>query len=155
MNNEELVDQIIVNQLESAILTLLNIGVDGDEDKRTLSSLLDVLEYFTVARVFDEFYVKHKQKIEEVLYSDQPKPDAFSVQVIKENHDGSAEVEVKYGANVSKTMMEEGVNLLLIKHILEGTTDQIFEWATRGKQEENTDRIIAQFSSVRASADSK
>jgi hypothetical protein len=63
-------------------------------------------------------------------------PNQFTVTCVKENEDGSADVEVEAGEGVKEKLIEEGVNFLLLKGILEGATEDILRWAERGKQEE-------------------
>lgn len=72
----------------------------------------------------------------------------FTVTFVKENEDGSADVEIEAGQGVKETLIEAGLNFILIKFILEGTTEEILRWAERGKQQENTDRIVDKFSEI-------
>ena len=41
--------------------------------------------------------------------------------------------------------VEEGINFLLVKGALGGNTEEILRWATRGKEEEQNDKIMAEF----------
>jgi hypothetical protein len=136
MNNDTLIDQILVNRLKDSILVLLRLEPLCDEDKETMRSLVKTLSYFVVHTDFEKFYSEYGDKIELVLSEGNPKPNTFTVNCISENTDGSANVEIELGANVSKTIIGEGVNFLLLKAIVEGDTDQILRWSQRGKQEE-------------------
>ena len=75
-------------------------------------------------------------------------PNQFTVTYVKENEDGSADVEIEAGEGVKEKLIEAGLNFMLIKVILEGTTEEILRWAERGKQEENTDRIVDKFGEI-------
>lgn len=75
-------------------------------------------------------------------------PNEFVVTCVKENEDGSADIEVEVGSEMKSKISAEGINFLLIKGILEGTTEDILRWAQRGKQEERTDKLIDKFSEV-------
>ena len=75
-------------------------------------------------------------------------PNQFTVTCVKENEDGSADVEVEVGSEIKSKLFEAGLNFMLIKVILEGTTEEILRWAERGKQEENTDRIVDKFGEI-------
>jgi hypothetical protein len=73
-------------------------------------------------------------------------PNTFRVTCVKENEDGSAQVEVEVGSEETKNrIFEDGINFLLLKGILEGTTDDVLRWAQLGKQKEKTDRLVDAF----------
>lgn len=75
-------------------------------------------------------------------------PNQFTVTCVKENEDGSADVEVEVGEGMKEKLIEAGLNFMLIKAILEGTTENILRWAERGKQEEKTDKIVDKFGEI-------
>jgi hypothetical protein len=79
---------------------------------------------------------------------DEVAPNAFVVTCVKENEDGSADIEVEVGSEISEKVIEEGINFLLLKGILEATTEDILRWAQRGKQEERTDVLVKKFSEI-------
>jgi hypothetical protein len=61
--------------------------------------------------------------------------NTFTITCVNENIDGSADIEVEMGPGMKDKVLDAGLNFLLVKAILGGTTEQILEWATRGKQE--------------------
>jgi len=71
--------------------------------------------------------------------------DGFEVFCVQENEDGSAVIEVEAGPEMQKQFVEEGINFLLVKGALGGNTEEILRWATRGKEEEHNDKIMADF----------
>jgi hypothetical protein len=75
-------------------------------------------------------------------------PNTFVVTCIKENEDGSADVEVEVGSEIKDRIVEEGINFLMLKGILEGTTDEILRWAQLGKQQEKTDKLVKVFNEI-------
>jgi hypothetical protein len=76
-------------------------------------------------------------------------PNTFRVTCVEENEDGSAQVEVEVGSEEMRNrIFEEGINFLLLKGILEGTTDDVLQWAQLGKQQEKTDRLVDAFNEI-------
>lgn len=80
---------------------------------------------------------------------DDLEPNTFRITCVEENDDGSARVEVEVGSEEMRNrIFEEGINFLLLKGILEGTTDDILRWAELGKQQEKTDRLVDAFNEI-------
>lgn len=75
-------------------------------------------------------------------------PNAFVVTCVKENEDGSADVEVEMGSEARQKATEEGITFLMMKGILEGTTEDILRWAELGKQQEKTDKLVNAFNEI-------
>jgi hypothetical protein len=65
-------------------------------------------------------------------------PNEFVVTCVEENEDGSADIEVELGSEMRNHAISEGINFLMIKGILEGTTEDILRWAERGKRVESS-----------------
>jgi hypothetical protein len=61
---------------------------------------------------------------------------------------------VEAGPEMQQKIFEEGLNFLLLKGILEGTTEDVLRWAQRGKQEERTDSIMDRYKQARADMES-
>lgn len=74
--------------------------------------------------------------------------NTFTVTHVKENEDGSAIVEVEMGDEVRSKLFEEGLNFLMIKAAVGGTTDDIVRWVQLGKQEERTDELVKNFGEI-------
>lgn len=75
--------------------------------------------------------------------------NTFRVTCVEENDDGSVLLEVELGSDeMQKRIFDEGINFLLLKGALEGTTDDIIRWVQRGRQEEKTDRLIDEFNKI-------
>ena len=69
-------------------------------------------------------------------------PNEFVVKYVSENEDGSANIEVEAGFEMQEKIFEAGISFMLLKGILEGTTEDILRWAQRGKQQEQTDNAL-------------
>lgn len=73
------------------------------------------------------------------------KQNEFIITCIKENDDGSAEIEIELGSEMKNRVFEEGINFLMLKGILCGTTEDILKWAERGKKEFSIDTALGGF----------
>lgn len=73
------------------------------------------------------------------------KTKEITVTCVKENEDGSADVEVEVGPEVKDMLIDEGVNFILLKGMLGGNTEDILRWAQCGKQEEQTSISVKKF----------
>jgi len=71
--------------------------------------------------------------------------NTFEVLCMNENEDGSVDIEVNAEPEMQKQFVEEGINFLLVKGALGGNTEEILRWATRGKEEEQNDKIMTDF----------
>jgi predicted Fe-Mo cluster-binding NifX family protein len=81
-------------------------------------------------------------------------PNEFVVTCVEENEDGSANIEVEAGTEMQEKIFEAGINFMMLKGILEGTTEDVLRWAQRGKQEERTDSIMDRYKQARADMES-
>jgi hypothetical protein len=148
MQNDDLIEQLVVNKLKDSITVLLHLKPLDEDDKKILRSLVNALSYFAIYSDYEKFYSEYSEDIETVLNEGRPEAGKFTVQCISENEDGSANLEIELGANVSKTIIGEGINFLLLKGIFEGTTDDILRWAELGKQQEKTDKLVNAFNEI-------
>ena len=74
--------------------------------------------------------------------------NTFEVLCLNENEDGSVDVEVSAEPEMRTQFVEEGINFLLVKGALGGNTEEILRWAARGKEEEQNDKIAADFNAT-------
>lgn len=75
-------------------------------------------------------------------------PNEFVVTCVSENEDGSANIEVEAGPEMQEKIFEAGISFMLLKGILEGTTEDILRWAQCGKREERTDVLVNKFGEI-------
>ena len=76
--------------------------------------------------------------------------DKVTVEVVEENEDGSATIEVDFAGGIPNHVVSAGITFLLLKGAFEGTDEDIVRWIKRGKQEEKTDDIMRRFDEARA-----
>lgn len=150
-DKEEAVGHLIVTNLMDDVIRIMD-DMDGkeisDENKNTLDGILRVISYYSVPSQYEAYFASIQDRYETAMgYSDLA-PNEFTVTLVKENTDGSANIEIEAGEGVKEKLIEAGLNFMLIKAILEGTTEEILRWAERGKQEEKTDKIVDKFSEI-------
>ena len=133
MDRDRAIETIVVEELKGAAIALLGKGELPDEEKSTLSSLIEVISYYSLYHDYEAFYDKHEADIQTALNIGKIASNSFTVTHINENEDGSANVEVEMGAEMRSKLLEEGFNFLLVKAAVGGTTSDILTWATAGK----------------------
>lgn len=131
MNKELVLDSLIISVLKDSVETIINLD-EGDNDM--LLSLLRVIEYFSIPTDYEKYYTENKSRIETALGIKNLPANTFTVTCVNENVDGSADVDVEMGPGMKDKILEAGLNFMLIKAILGGTTEEILDWATRGKE---------------------
>lgn len=131
MNKELVLDSLIISVLKDSVETIINLD-EGDNDM--LLSLLRVIEYFSIPTDYEKYYKENKSRIEKALGIKNLPANTFTVTCVNENVDGSADVDVEMGPGMKDKILEAGLNFMLIKAILGGTTEEILDWATRGKE---------------------
>lgn len=147
MNKELVLDGLVISVLKDSVEVLLKLD-EGDTDM--LLSALRVIEYFSIPTDYEKYYAENKSRIETALGVKNLPANTFTVTCMEENIDGSADIEIEMGPGMKDKVLEAGLNFLLLKAILGGTTENILDWATRGKQEMNTDEIMGRFNEARA-----
>lgn len=149
MDKELAIDTLVISVLKDSVETLLRLD---EEDADTLLSVLRVIEYFSIPTDYENYYEENKARIDEVLGVKNLPANTLTITCANENIDGSADIEVEMGPGMKDKVLEAGLNFMLMKAILGGTTDEILTWAHRGKQEENTDEIMVRFNEARAAS---
>lgn len=135
MDVERAVEIVTAEALKKSVKILLEDRNELDvEEKHVLSSLLRVISYYSLKKDFDEYFAENKEDIEVAFgKSDVNDNYSFSVKSINENPDGSADIEVEASSLMREKILNEGINFLFIKGILNGTTEEVFCWAEKGK----------------------
>ncbi len=132
MNRELALDRLVITVLKDSVEVLLRLDED---DPDTLLSVLRVIEYYSIPTDYETYYAENQSRIDKVLGVKNLPANTFTITCVNENIDGSADIEVEMGAGMKDKVLDAGLNFLLVKAILGGDTEQILEWATRGKQE--------------------
>lgn len=153
MDKDRAMEVVIGETLKDYVNLFLDEGELANEDKVIVSSLVRVIEYVSLHGDFKKYAEANKDRFDLALGNGKLASNQFTVEFVEENPDGSANVEVEVGDGMKAKLLEAGLNFMLMKAILGGNTEQILEWATRGKQEENTDEIMERFNEARASCE--
>ena len=132
MNRELALDRLIITVLKESVGVILKLD-EGDNDM--LLSLLRVIEYYSIPTDYERYYAENKTLIETALGVKNLPANTFTVTCVAENIDGSADIEVEMGPGMKDKVLEAGLNFLLMRAILGGTTENILDWATLGKKE--------------------
>lgn len=109
---------------------------DVEDDLSLLHATIKVLGYYMHTQAFEKWYEPYEARIS-AIYNQLSYEDVDSqatVTNIRDNPDGSAFVEVEMDAGMERATMDAGINMLLIRGILECTTDELFVWAQQGKK---------------------
>jgi hypothetical protein len=133
MDKERAIEVFVAETLKEYIEYHLENRELLDEDKEILISLLRVVEYMSLRGDYNTYYENKKDKIDIALGTGKIAANSFTVTHINENEDGSANIEVEMGTEMRSKLLDEGLNFLLVKAALGGTTSDILTWATAGK----------------------
>lgn len=157
-DKDEAIGHLIAANLMDDVIRIMD-DMDGkeisDEYKPLLKGALEVISYYSVPSQYETYFASIQDRYETAMgYSDLA-PNEFAVTLVKENTDGSANIEIEADTKMKDKFLEEGVNFLLLKGILGGSVEDILRWAERGKQEEKTDEIVKRFNEAVAEVRSK
>ena len=106
------------------------------EEKHILSSLLRVIEYYSLRLDYLEYYESIKDDVETALETKEPSDDIIEVLEVKENKDGSADISFNVGNDMIGTLVGEGLGFLMIKSTYSTTTSGIVEMCEAMKQKQ-------------------
>lgn len=106
------------------------------EEKHILSSLLRVIEYYSLRLDYLEYYESIKDDVETALETKEPSDDIIEVLEVKENKDGSADISFNVGNEMVATLVGEGLGFLMIKSTYSTTTSGIVEMCEAMKQKQ-------------------
>ena len=104
------------------------------EEKHILSSLLRVIEYYSLRLDYQEFYASIKTEVETALETKEPSDDIIEVLEVKENKDGSADISFNVSNDMVGILVGEGLSFLMIKSTYSTTTSGIVEMCEAMKQ---------------------
>lgn len=104
------------------------------EEKHILSSLLRVIEYYSLRVDYQEFYESIRPELELALETKEPSDNIIEVLDVKENIDGSADISFNVGNDMVGILVGEGLGFLMIKSTYSTTTSGIVEMCEAMKQ---------------------
>ena len=150
MDKERAIEVFIAETMKEYISTYLVGHELNEEDRETVLNLLGTMKYVSLHDDYEKYYNEHKSQIDIAFGVKNLPANTFTVTYVNENVDGSADVDVEMGPGMKDKILEAGLNFMLIKAILGGTTEEILDWATRGKEEVNADDVTNQNNETRA-----
>ena len=95
------------------------------EEKHILSSLLRVIEYYSLRLDYQEFYESIKYDVETALETRESADNIIEILDVKENKDGSADISFNIGNDNISLLVGEGLAFLLLKSAYSVTTADI------------------------------
>lgn len=104
------------------------------EEKHILSSLLRVIEYYSLRVDYQAYYESIRPELELALGTKEPSDDIIEVLEVKENKDGSADISFNVGNDMVGILVGEGLGFLMIKSTYSTTTSGIVEMCEAMKQ---------------------
>ena len=106
------------------------------EEKHILSSLLRVIEYYSLRLDYQEYYESIKDDVEAALEIKETSDDIIEVLEVKENKDGSADISFNVGNDMVGKLVAEGMGFLMIKSTYSTTTSGVVEMCEAMKQKQ-------------------
>jgi len=134
------IDMLVIERLKADLIDMLSEGRIDWEEAEDLAAVAGVLKYYMPRQDYETF-------IQSVGYAEpEPQEDAIECVDVKDNPDGSADVTFTVAGNKMKqTLIEEGINYLIMKGAFQLSTDDVVRLVQRGMQEEKTDKILGGF----------
>ena len=126
MDTERAVEIVTAESLKTSVEYFLG-GPDklDIDEKHILSSLLRVIEYYSLRGDYQAYYDTIASAVETALETKEPPDGIIEVLDIKENLDGSADISFNIGKDNVSQLVGEGLGFLLIKAAYSVTTSDI------------------------------
>ena len=133
------VTEIIARELQNSIFLTMENPFDLYHDYgrayALVDSMIETLEYYMVAEDFEDFVNTLPERIG---IQDDDTIDTIEIIDLVENDDGSANITFNIPEEHIGKFASDGVLYALTKAALGNpTNEELFRWATRGKEEEN------------------
>lgn len=137
MDELRAMEVLIVAELKESVSTFFHGCKLNKEEIVTLTSLLEVISYYSFKDEYNLYYEQNKDLIERALDFNVVTSNKLIVTCVQENSDGSADIEVEMDEDTKNNVIGEGVNFIIIKGILGGNTEDYFRWVKLGKQQDH------------------
>jgi hypothetical protein len=126
MDVERAIEIVTAESLKTSVEYFLG-GPDklDIDEKHILSSLLRVIEYYSLRGDYQAYYDTIASAVETALETKEPPDGIIEVLDIKENLDGSADISFNIGKDNVSQLVGEGLGFLLIKAAYSVTTSDI------------------------------
>lgn len=156
--NEDDVSEIARLSLqESLSLNLATIGNNpNDYEKALIAGLFVVLDYYSTKEQLEAFDAEESEALDEFneLLLNQ-EGNISNVETVEES-DGSLTISFDVDEGARDHLAAKGAEYTILMAVLGNPSpDDVIRWAERGKQEENTDDIMARYHEAMAEAYSK
>ena len=126
MDVERAIEIVTAESLKTSVEYFLG-GPDklDIDEKHILSSLLRVIEYYSLRGDYQAYYDTIASAVEIALDTKEPPDGIIEVLDIKENLDGSADISFNIGKDNVSQLVGEGIGFLLLKGAYSVTTKDI------------------------------
>ncbi len=126
MDVERAIEIVTAESLKTSVEYFLG-GPDklDIDEKHILSSLLRVIEYYSLRGDYQAYYDTIASAVETALETKEPADNIIEVLNVKENPDGSADISFNIGKDNVSQLVGEGIGFLLLKGAYSVTTKDI------------------------------
>jgi hypothetical protein len=139
MDMEIAIDNIVIERLKEDLKDMLSEGRIDWEEENDIAAVAGVLKYYMPIQDYENF-------IQSVGYTvDAPivQENIIHCVDVKDNPDGSADVTFTFtGDKTKQTLIEEGLNYLIMKGAFQLSNDDVVRLVQRGMEEEATDLVL-------------
>ncbi len=136
------IDMLVIERLKADLADMLSEGRVQWEEADDLAAVAGVLKYYMPIQDYENFI----QSVGYEAYAPVAQEDIIHCVDVKDNPDGSADVTVTFtGDKMKQTLIEEGLNYLIMKGAFQLSTDDVARLVQRGMKEEETDRVMMRF----------
>jgi hypothetical protein len=118
---------------------MLSEGRAQWEEADDLAAVAGVLKYYMPKQDYENFIQSVGYTVDDLVGQE----NVIHCVDVKDNPDGSADVTVTFsGDKMKQTLIEEGLNYLIMKGAFKLSTDDVARLVQRGMKEEETDRVL-------------
>jgi hypothetical protein len=136
------IDMIVIERLKADLTDMLSEGRAQWEEADDLDAVAGVLKYYMPIQDYENFI----QSVGYTVDESSAQENVIHCVDVKDNPDGSADVTVTFsGDKMKQTLIEEGLNYLIMKGAFQLSTDDVARLVQRGMKEEETDRVLSGF----------
>ena len=129
------IDMLVIERLKADLADMISEGRIDWEEADDLAAVAGVLKYYMPKQDYEDFI----QNVGYTVDAPAAQEDVIHCVDVKDNPDGSADVTVTFtGDKMKQTLIEEGLNYVIMKSAFQLSTDDIVRLIERGIQEEKT-----------------
>jgi len=133
------IDMIVIERLKADLTDMLSEVRAQWEEVDDLDAVAGVLKYYMPKQDYENFIQAVGYTVDEPIAQE----NVIHCVDVKDNPDGSADVTVTFtGDKMKQTLIEEGLNYLIMKGAFQLSTDDVARLVQRGMKEEATDLVL-------------